>query len=68
MSPRFAFALSVILAVNTAVAVVGEHPWSGPTLYGVGDSHGVHLADVGMVLAAVVAIIALWRRVVAADD
>lgn len=46
-----------------ALAIEGRHSWSGPELFGLTASHGVHVGDLLIVVLAIVAIFLSWRSV-----
>lgn len=52
--------LSAALVGLTPLAVAGHHPWSGPVLWTVRRSHGVHVSDLATMLLAVALLAAVW--------
>ncbi|MEH3034061.1 MAG: hypothetical protein PGN07_08460 [Aeromicrobium erythreum] len=56
-----AVALAAVLTLLTLGALAGHSRLSGPVLLDLGDDHGVHLGDLG-VLALYVAGLVLCRR------
>ncbi len=48
--------LAVLALTGMAAAMVaGHHPWDGPELFGITETHGVNLGDLPVVVAWVAA-------------
>jgi hypothetical protein len=57
--------LAVLFTALTVVAVLGHDPFAGRVLFGLSETHGVHLGDLPFVGAWAVVIAGcwwLWRR------
>ena len=63
MSNRvMAVLLAIVLTVLTVVAVVGHHdPLEGPVIFGLSETHGVHVGDLLVVAAWAVGVACCWR-------
>ncbi len=61
--PSKAAAVSVLILLVTTYAVFGDHWGSGPELFELTSSHGIHFADVAVAAVAAVAVALTWRSV-----
>ncbi|MET0999754.1 MAG: hypothetical protein ABWX73_13635 [Marmoricola sp.] len=66
MTQRGRFVLVVLALTGFAAAMVaGHHPWDGPELFGITETHGVNLGDLPVVAVWVAGIVysaGRWRR------
>ena len=54
-------AAALLVLVLAAWVIPGSKPWSGPVLLSLTASHGVHVADLGVVALAAVVAVAAYR-------
>lgn len=54
-------AAAVLVLVLAAVTIPGSAWWSGPVLLTLTPTHGVHLADLGVVAMGLLVAVQAWR-------
>ena len=62
MAYRGRVVLALLTATGFAVALVaGHHPWDGPEVLEISETHGLHLGDLPVLVAWVVGAGLGWR-------
>ena len=63
VSRALAVVVSALIVVATVVAVTGVHRWSGPELFPLWASHGVHVGDLAVMGLGAFAVAFTWRSI-----